>query len=281
MKTVLFTGATGGLGSLCVKALSESGRWTVFAAGTNDEALARLASLPRVVPLHMDITDGNSITAALDAVAAAADSLDAIVNFAGLSSFASLVEGNSPEEVQRLLDVNVMGMVRVNRTFFELLLRGRGRIINCSSESGWMTPQPFAGPYVVSKHAVEAYNDSLRRELMFLGISVIKVQPGSYETRLTGQVFRDFDRALSETDHYKDVLSKMKPLMAMELVQKNDPQKLVQTVLKALEAKHPRLRYRVGTGRMLALLELLPEGGVDAVYRTLFRFLGRNKNKPS
>ena len=48
---------------------------------------------------------------------------------------------------QKLLDINVMGMVRVNRIFFDLVLAGGGRIIHCSSEAGWMTAQPFAAPY--------------------------------------------------------------------------------------------------------------------------------------
>ena len=62
----------------------------------------------------------------------------------------------------------------------------------------------------------------------------------------------------------------MKPMMTMELSQKNDPRKLVKTVLRAMEEKHPRRYYRVGTGRLLRLLELLPEGGVDAMYRRIF-----------
>lgn len=271
MKTVLFTGATGGLGTLCVKALSASQRWTVFAAGTNEAALAELGELPNVIPIRMDITSQASVDAALAAVLAHTATLDAIANFAGLTAFTSLVEGESVEMIERLLNVNITGAARVNRTFFELVRRGHGRILHCSSESGWMTPQPFAGPYVLSKYALEAYNDSLRRELMFLGIPVIKIQPGSYETHITQQVNEGFDRALSQTRHYKTILAKMKPLMVMELSQKNNPDRLARTVLRALEAKRPKIAYRVGTGRMLALLELLPEKGVDVVYRLMFK----------
>ena len=175
------------------------------------------------------------------------------------------------EAIERLLRVNVTGMARVNRSFLELALRGCGRIINCSSESGWMTPQPFAGPYTLSKYAVEAYNDSLRRELLYLGIPVIKIQPGAYETNITRQLYEQFDQAIAGTQRYQRLLEKMKPMMVMELNQKNDPRKLVKTVLRAMESKRPKTRYRVGTGKLLALLELLPDWGVDAVYRALFR----------
>ena len=272
MKTVLFTGATGGLGMLCVRALSATGRWKVYASGTNEAALNDLAALPNVTPLHMDITQQASVNAALDTVRSQTDRLDAIAHFAGLSAFTPLVEGDSVEQIERLLSVNVTGAARVNRAFFELIHKAGGRIVHCTSESGWMTPQPFAGPYVLSKYAMEAYNDSLRRELMFLNIPVIKIQPGSYETKLTGQVSAGFDRTLASTRYFHDVLTKMKPMMAMELNQKNDPARLTRKVLRALEAKRPRIRYRVGTGKMLALLEFLPQKAIDRLYKVMLKF---------
>ena len=169
MKYVFFTGATGGLGMRCVEELSRPGSWTVFAAGTNDAALERLGALPNVIPVHVDVTSQDSVEAARGEVRRRTTTLDAVINFAGLTCFASLVEGDSVQLIEKLLAVNVVGTARVNRVFFDMIHEGRGRIINCSSESGWMTPTPFAGPYVLSKHAVEAYNDSLRREVMFLG----------------------------------------------------------------------------------------------------------------
>ncbi|MDF2942613.1 MAG: Short-chain dehydrogenase/reductase [Herbinix sp.] len=271
MKYAFFTGATGGLGVLCVSALSKTGNWTIFAAGNNESVLKQLEKLPNIIPIKVDITKQESVDNAYEVVQTYTSTLDAIINFAGLTYFTSLIEGESINAVERLLDVNVVGMARINRTFFEMIYKGKGRIINCSSESGWMTPQPFAGPYILSKYAVEAYNDSLRRELLYLGIPVIKIQPGSYETNITQQVNHFFDKAVSETTYYKELLLKMKPMMTMELNQKNDPRHLVNTVIKALESKNPKMKYRVGTGKLLAMLELLPEWGVDAVYKRFFR----------
>jgi len=271
MKYVLFTGATGGLGSLCVKQLSQSGGWTVFAVGTNDNSLEQLKGLTNIVPSKVDITNQESIDSVYEMVQSYTDTLDAIVNFAGMTYFTSLIEGDCVEAIDKLLKVNVIGTARVNRTFFEMIYKGHGRIINCSSESGWMTPQPFAGPYVLSKYAVEAYNDCLRRELMFLNIPVIKIQPGSFETRLTKQVNEYFEKTVNETKYYKEILTKMKPLMTMELNQKNDPRNLVKILIKAMESKHPKLQYRVGTGKLLLMLELLPEKCVDKAYRLILK----------
>lgn len=271
MKYVLFTGATGGLGSLCVKQLSQNGGWTVFAVGTNDDLLEQLKDLPNIVPIKVDITNQKSIDSAYEMVHSYTDTLEAIVNFAGMTYFTSLIEGNCVDAIDKLLKVNVLGTARVNRTFFEMVYKAHGRIINCSSESGWMTPQPFAGPYVLSKYAVEAYNDCLRRELMFLNIPVIKIQPGSYETRLTKQVNEYFEKTVDETKYYKEILTKMKPLMTMELNQKNDPRHLVKILITAMESKHPKLQYRVGTGKLLLMLELLPEKCVDKVYKLILK----------
>lgn len=276
MKYVLFTGATGGLGSLCVKKLSQMGTWMVFAVGTNQVALDSLGKLRNVISIQADITLQESVDAAHKTVQSYTEVLDAVVNFAGRTCFASLVEGDCVDAIGQLLNLNVTAMARINRTFFEMIQKGHGRIINCSSESGWMTPQPFAGPYVLSKYAVEAYNDCLRRELMFLGIPVIKIQPGSFETQMTKQVNLYFDKTVRETNYYKELLTAMKPLMTMELNQKNDPLRLVQTVIKALDSKHPKLKYRVGTGKTLLLLELLPEKWVDKSYR-LFLKIRMNK----
>ncbi len=271
MRYAFFTGATGGLGGSVIQALSKTGRWTVFAAGTNDAALARLGQMENVIPLQVDVTCQESIDNAHEAVQTHTDSLDAVVNFAGAALFTSMVEGDCSDRIQELLEINVMGMVRVNRTFFDLVHRGRGRIVNCSSESGWMTPQPFAGPYCLTKYAVEAYNDSLRRELMYLGIPVVKIQPGFYKTRLTDSIFSGFDKTVAESRYYGTLLARLKPLLMLEMTRKNDPKRLVRVVLKALEAKRPRLRYRAGTGWLLALLELLPDAVVDWFYRLAYR----------
>jgi NAD(P)-dependent dehydrogenase (short-subunit alcohol dehydrogenase family) len=266
MKYVFFTGATGGLGEACVEALSRTGRWTIFAAGMNEVALDRLGELPNVIPVRVDVTKQASVEAALAAVKARTETLDAVVNFAGLASFTSLVEGDSLGAIERLLAVNLVGTARVNRTFFEMIHKGHGRIVNCSSESGWLTPTPFAGPYVLSKYAVEAYSDSLRRELMFLGIPVIKIQPGSFETPVRQKMNDLFQKSLAETQYYRKLLLRLKPLMVMELGQRNDVRRLADALLKALESNRPRLQYRVGTGRLLALLELFPERWVDKIY---------------
>ena len=125
MDYIFFTGATGGLGALCVRALSQRG-YTVFAAGTNEARLAELGGLANVIPVRADVTDEASLLAARQLVAEITDRLDAVINFAGVAGSCSRLEGESVAAAQRLLEINVLGMIRVNRLFFDLVLAGGG-----------------------------------------------------------------------------------------------------------------------------------------------------------
>lgn len=272
MKYALVTGATSGLGKEIAKRVSESG-WYVFACGRNEKALEELRKTTYVHPLCVDVTKQESIEAAYEEVSKVTDKLDAIINFSGVQQMASLVEGNI-EIVSDMLEVNLMGMVRMNKTFFPLIKNAKGRIINCSSECGWMTPQPFNGPYTLSKYAVEAYNDSLRRELMFVDIPVIKIQPGSFKTAMHGTTTKSFDRLIKNTTMYEDVLEKMKFMMDVELKMANDPKYLVDAVMSALLSPIPKQKYRVKNSPILGFVEIWHPFLVDSMYK---RFLSSKK----
>ena len=267
MKYALVTGATSGLGKEIAKRVAESG-WYVFACGRNENALDELRRTTYVHPLCVDVTKQESIDAAYEEVSKITDKLDAIINFSGVQQMASLVEGNI-DIVSSMLEVNLMGMVRMNKTFFPLIKNAKGRIINCSSECGWMTPQPFNGPYTLSKYAVEAYNDSLRRELMFVDVPVIKIQPGSFKTAMHGTTTKSFDRLAKSTTMYNDVLEKMKFMMDIELKMANDPKYLVKAVMDALTSPVPKQKYRVKNSPILGFVEILHPLVVDSAYKKI------------
>jgi NADP-dependent 3-hydroxy acid dehydrogenase YdfG len=279
MKYALVTGATSGLGKEIAKRVSESG-WYVFACGRNEKALDELRNTTYVHPLCVDVTKQDSIDAAYEEVTKVTDRLDAIINFSGVQQMSSLVEGNI-NIVSDMIEVNLMGMVRMNKTFFPLIKKAKGRIINCSSECGWMTPQPFNGPYTLSKYAVEAYNDSLRRELMFVDVPVIKIQPGSFKTAMHGSTAKSFERLSNSTTMYDDVLDKMRVMMDIELKMANDPKYLVDAVMKALESETPRQKYRVKNSPILGFVEIWQPQIVDTAYKKILssKLVGEVINK--
>ncbi len=268
MKYVLLTGGAGGLGEICARALAANG-FMVFAADINEEALAEIGKTENIIPLKVDITDQASIDEAKRMVKEHTDTLHAVINFAGIHTLCSMIEGACSETIERMLRVNVMGMVRINRTFIDLVMAGGGRIINCSSECGYLKPQPFNGPYTMTKYAVEAYNDSLRRELMFLGVPVIKIQPGSFKTNMHKSAASGFEKIAENTQHYSKILTTMKPMMDFEFKMANDPKYIVDAVLKAVEKEHPHMRYRVKNSKLLRSLELIPDPVLDLAYRLI------------
>jgi NAD(P)-dependent dehydrogenase (short-subunit alcohol dehydrogenase family) len=262
-QAVFITGGAGGLGGATARLLAEQG-WRVFAADCVDEALARIGQEANVTPIHLDVTDSASVEAAARSVAKQVDGLDGVVNFAGILTVGSLIE-IAEDALRRLLDVNVMGTFRVNRALFPLVLARHGRIVNISSETGWQTGMPFNGPYGMSKHAIEAYSDSLRRELMFLGVPVIKIQPGPFKTDMVAGIERQFTRAAKESTHFGKLLRRLTRMTLAEQEKAHDPTLLAKTVHLALTARAPAGAYSVKPDPARVAINLLPDRVADAL----------------
>jgi len=270
MKYALLTGAGGGLGGAGAKALAKAG-WTVFAADINKAALEELGTTSRMIPVMLDVTNQDSVDSALETVKKTTNKLDALINFSGIHTMGSMVEGDIVNTMKKMIEVNVMGMIRVNRSFFEMIKAGGGRIINCSSECGYMKAQPFNGPYAVTKYAVEAYSDSLRRELLCQGIKVIKIQPGSFKTNIHTAAQNGFDKLYGDTNYYKNALKKMQPLMKREFKKAGDPARLAKVLLKAAERARPKANYRVKNSKLMKLMEFIPDVLLDTIYKILMK----------
>lgn len=273
MKYCFFTGAAGGLGGACVEELYRRGDWTVFAADFDEKGLKALVERTgdRVIPVKIDITSQEDCFRAADEVRKYTDHLDAVVNCAGMHTMASLVEGDPASTMERMINVNVLGMIRVNKAVFDLVNACKGRIINFSSECGWEKPQPFNTPYAITKYAVEAYTIGLRRELTFIDIPVIKIQPGSFKTGMHGQATAGYDKLLASTDHYYNVLAVLKPIMSVALAHPNDKKYLVETVMEALYADHPKTNYKCKNTWYLGLIDPIPDKLIDFGYKALVK----------
>lgn len=268
MKYALFTGAAGGLSGACVEALDKKGGWTIFAAYNRtpcDELVKRCSS--NVIPIHCDIGSMEGVEKAVEEVKKYTDHLDVLANVAGVHTMSSLVEGDPVGTIEKLVNVNLMGMIRVNKAFFEMVNACKGRIINFSSECGWMQPQPFNTPYAITKWAVEAYTIGLRRELCFLDIPVIKIQPGSFKTGMHGQATDGYKKCLEGTKYHKAVLSVLSPLMTMAMKNPHDAKYLVDTCMEAIFAEKPKQNYKCKNTWYLALIDPIPGFILDPAYK--------------
>lgn len=255
-KNVLITGGVGGLGSTTSLYLAENG-WEVYAVDIDKAVLSKFTGSLNVIPFVMDVTEQLSIDNTFQVISQQTDGLDGIVNFAGVFAPGSLVD-IAEDTLHHVLNVNVMGMYRVNKTFFPLIHKRKGRIINISSEVGRQSGAPFAGPYSISKHAVEAYSDSLRRELMVLNVHVIKIQPGPFQTAMTRNLESEFGKAADESLYFQSLLNELKHIVSVESKKAKDPVIVAKVVHEALTTPNPKIAYPVMPDRKRELLELFP-----------------------
>lgn len=270
-KDVLITGAGGGLGAATTHRLVESG-WRVFAADLRPPA----ASLG-VVPVEMDVTDDGSVETALDEVRRSTDGLGGIVTFAGILSVGALLDLPA-EKLRRILDINLLGAHRVVREGFDLVRAGHGRVVLISSETGVQSGAPFNGPYGMSKHAVEAYADSLRRELMFLGVPVVKLQPGPFKTDMVDSILRRYETAAADSEHFPSLLRALLWRLPAEQAKAHDPALLAEVVERALTERRWKPSYLVLPDRGRMMLDRLPVRIADRLLRVTLSAMAKRRS---
>lgn len=107
----------------------------------------------------------------------------AVVNNAGIS-LPGMIEWQTVEEMKRVVDINLWGVVSITKAFLPLLKRTQGRVVNVASSSGRVS-SPGAAAYCISKYGVEAFSDSLRNEMRYFGVTVHIIEPGNFKTNIT------------------------------------------------------------------------------------------------
>lgn len=188
-KRILITGTSAGFGHDTAKALAAKGH-TVYATmrgvtGKNENAAIALKKWAEqekhdLHVLELDVTDQASIDAAVKQ-AIAKGGIDVLVNNAGVGTW-GIDEGFTVEQAKSIFDINVFGVMRLNRAVLpHLREKGAGHILYVSSGLGRIII-PFLGIYTASKFALEAYAENASYELAPLGIQSTIIQPGAYGT---------------------------------------------------------------------------------------------------
>lgn len=177
---VLITGTSSGIGRAAAEHLLRRPGLTVYATARRTETVAGLADAgARVLPL--DVTDEESMRAAVKAVEEEHGHVGVLVNNAGYGEYGT-VEEVPMERVRRQFETNVFGTARMAQLVLPGMRRaGYGRIVNVGSMGGRMT-FPVGGYYHATKYAIEALSDALRFEAAPFGIGVVVVEPGLIRT---------------------------------------------------------------------------------------------------
>ncbi len=198
-KAVLVTGASTGIGHFVTERLAAAG-YFVYAGARKDADLAALNTIKNVQAVRLDVTKQADIDAAVQLITKAGRGLYGLVNNAGVATPGPMAEINM-QEFDLQMQVNVYGPVRMSKAFLPLLLESKGRITNIGSISGVLASRDL-NTYSMTKHAIEAFTDSLATELAPQGVIVNVVEPGNYNseigasaTKRTGQQTRMTDRS--------------------------------------------------------------------------------------
>ncbi|KAM4797468.1 retinol dehydrogenase 7-like isoform 1-T2 [Rhinophrynus dorsalis] len=265
-KYVLITGCDSGFGNQLAKQLDRYGMRVLATCLTEkgaDELKTKTSS--RLQTIILDVTDSHSVRSAAEWVTGIVGEagLWGLVNNAGFAVPLSPNGWQRKEDFVKILNVNLLGMVDVTLNLLPLIQRARGRIVNVSSAFGRLSY--VGGGYCVSKYGVEAFSDSLRRELRDFGIKVCIIEPGAFKTSMG-----DPEPHLKNLEQlWKNLPTKIKEkygeqyyqqyVQALEHLASNNSTKLYKVtdcMQHALTAVHPWTRYSPGWDSKLFYIPL-------------------------
>lgn len=225
-KAILVTGASTGIGRKITERLAADG-YFVYAGARKEADLKALGEIKNVQAIRLDVTKPEEIDAAVAAVSQGGKGLYGLINNAGIAAVGSLAE-TKLEEFDLVMAVNLAGPYRMTKAFLPLILAQKGRIVTIGSISGILA-SPDLAPYSMSKHAMEAFTDSLAAQLKGTSVQVIIVEPGNYDSQIGVNAARreGADNSRADRSKYKQ------------------PDEVAAAVAQALAEATPKRRYMV------------------------------------
>ncbi len=272
-KAVLITGCSSGIGHATALRLVKRG-WPVYASARRPESITDLAEAGATT-LQLDVTDEQSMAAAVAQVEREHGAVGVLINNAGYSQ-SGPIEQVALEAVRRQFDTNVLGPVAL----IQLVLGGMrgqhwGKIVNVSSMGGRLT-FPGGGYYHASKYALEAISDALRFEVRGFGVDVIVVEPGLIVTEFGRAAVASMDGA-GDSGPYDEFNTKLAELTVgtYEGPMRHlgaGPDAVAKAIERAISRRRPPARVRVTPSARLAILtrRLTPDRVWDASMRAQF-----------
>ncbi|XP_019110810.2 retinol dehydrogenase 1 [Larimichthys crocea] len=281
-KHVFITGCDSGFGNLLARQLDGKG-FHVIAACLTEKGAADLKATasPRLKTLLLNVTDSSSIRRAVQFVSKEVGErgLWGLVNNAGRSTPIGPPEWMQFEDFAKVLDVNLIGVIDVTLQFLPLLKKAQGRVVNVASILGRLTLT--GGGYCPSKYGVEAFSDSLRRDMQHFGIKVSIIEPGFFKTAVTQIDLINADLKRLWTRLPQDIKDSYGPTyfddylksqdFSMNILCSPDISKVTRCMEHALTARFPRTRYSAGWDAKFFWIPLsyLPSFVLDFVVRSL------------
>jgi len=242
-KAVLVTGASTGIGREIAETLARDG-YFVYAGARKQKDLDALNAIDNIQAVRLDVTVQEEIDAAVETVREGGKGLHGLINNAGIYIGGPLIEVDV-DEVQWLMDVNVYGVIRVTQAFAPLIIESKGRISTVGSIAGILSGR-FSGPYSMSKHAIEAYTDSLATEMAKFDVHVSVIEPGNYDSAIADTALaRMSDDGYFDQDSYYAEEMKEWFSRPWDRSQYKGPEEVAEAAVDAMFGDSPVRRYMV------------------------------------
>ena len=197
-KAILVTGASSGIGRYITERLANEG-FFVYAGARKQKDIDSLNEIDNVQAIRLDVTVQEEIDAAVATVEEGGRGLFGLVNNAGVFIGGPATDV-AVDELHWLMDVNVYGVYRVTQAFAPMIIESGGRITTIGSISGILA-SPFSSQYAMSKHAIEAYTDSLAGLMAPVGVAVSVIEPGNYDSKIADSALR---RMKDKSEAYRE-----------------------------------------------------------------------------
>lgn len=247
-KVALITGCSSGFGKLTAIAMARVG-FRVVATMRNVskrealDAAAKEAAVQLDVR-RLDITEYDSLAGFVEKLVADYGRLDVLVNNAGFS-VSGFAEDMTLEEVRHNFETNFFGHVAMTKAVLPQMRTQRsGHVIMVSSMAG-LVGQPLISTYCATKHALEGWSEAVRIETQSLGVRVVLVEPGAFETDIWEKNVVMAKRAVDPSSPNFE-----RSLRFRDFVQKNvskaDARQVADLIVRIAQDPNPKLRYLIG-----------------------------------
>lgn len=242
-KAILVTGASTGIGRNLAERLAAEGHF-VYAGARKEADLKELDAIENIKAVKLDVTSQEQIDAAVLLIKSEGRGLYGLVNNAGVAVLGPVAEMEH-SDLHWVFSVNVVGVMSVTRAFLPMIIEEQGRISTTGSISGTLSSPGFS-VYSMSKHAMEAFTDSLAGEVEPLGVQVSIIEPGNYKSHIRRTVAQNVVEAAAAAGDELSAEDKayMEQMTQREL-QMKEPDEVSDAFLHALFSESPQRRYMV------------------------------------
>lgn len=253
-ETVLISGCSSGFGKALCREFKEQG-YFVIATARN---VNNLAEVPADLKVELDVSDDDSVLKAIDFIREKVATIDVLINNAGYS-VRSAVEEIELDKYQKMMDVNVFGILRMMQAVLPVMRKqGEGRIYNVGSISGRMTGIANGG-YCSSKYAVEAITEAARYETGDMGIEICVIEPGAMDTGFFDTLARNSDERMKNPDSvYKSIYERDLSFRGRQ--SKSDVSECAKRLVQINKKKKLKVRYTINVSWIYRLFTRLPDG---------------------